>query len=302
MKDEFNAIALKGTVTRMFYSDVGFSAGVVTLPCGETHRFAGKFCVQVDDMVVFCGKFENTQYGKQLKVSQFKLDIPIDPEGLFRFLCDNPRFKGIGKERARRIVDLCGDNFNQIITQTPEKLLSVKGITEAIVSDLTKEWDRRHDFNAAITALAALGLTTNQIEKVIDALGSSAVSVIETDPFQLIGIIKGFGFKRVDNIALKVGIPKESTSRIRYGIHHILNEQLSDGNTWMESYELLRAADDLLMIDCLESEDLIEWELDELTNSGELTSYMLENHELIALPQIFEMESYIREIFAGELI
>ena len=290
-------VTLNGTITHLFFSDVGFSAGVITLPDGETHRFAGAFCAQPEDMVVLCGRFENTKYGRQLKVERFELDMPLDREGLTRFLSNNPRFKGIGVERARRIVDYCATEFDHIVTHEPSKLLAVKGITPAIVSILCEEWGRRRNFNAAITTLASYGLTTHQIDKVIEALGGSAVNVIETDPFRLIGIIQGFGFKRVDEIARKIGIPKESESRIRYGILHILNEQLSNGNTWMERTELLRSADDLLILDCLESETLIERQLEFLIEDGQLASHFSDNHELIALPSMYEMESYVRDVF-----
>lgn len=292
-----NSVTLKGTITHLFFSDVGFSAGVITLSDGETHRFAGSLCIQLDDTVVLHGQFENTKYGRQLKIEKFELDLPLDREGLTRFLSDNPRFKGIGVERSRQIVDLYGDQFDHIVTNEPSKLLAIKGITPEIVSNLSEEWERRRDFNAAITTLASFGLTNHQIDKIVEELGSSAVNVIEADPFRLIGIIHGFGFKRVDEIARKVGVPKESESRIRYGILHVLNEQLSDGNTWMERTELLRSADELLILDCLESEALIERQLDDLTEAGQLVSYITNNHELIALPSMYEMECYLREVF-----
>ena len=297
MSDNKGNVAIRGTITHLFFSDVGFSAGVITASDCETHRFAGPFCMQQGDQVVLQGRIESTKYGRQLKVDRFGLDMPLDREGLIRFLTDNPRFKGIGEERARRIVDYCATEFDRIVTHESDKLLAVKGITPEIVSTLKKEWERRRDFNAAITALASFGLTAYQIDKVIEALGSSAVSVVKTDPFLLIDIISGFGFRRVDEIARKVGMPKESASRIQHGILYILNEQLSDGNTWMERTELLRAADDLLIIDCLESEELIERQLDFLTEEGLLASHVSDNHELIALPSMFEMESYIRDVF-----
>jgi len=297
MSGKNKLVTLKGTITHLFFSDVGFSAGVITLSDDETHRFAGSFCVQLEDMVVLHGRFENTKYGRQLKVEKFELDLLLDREGLTRFLSDNPRFKGIGVERSRQIVDLYGDQFDHIVTHEPSRLLAVKGITPEIVSNLCEEWGRRRDFNSAITTLASFGLTTHQIDKVIEALGSSAVNVIEADPFKLIGIIHGFGFKRVDEIARKVGVPKESESRIRYGILHVLNEQLSSGNTWMERTELLRSTDELLILDCLESEELIERQLDDLTEDGQLVSHISDSHDLIALPSMYEMECYLREVF-----
>lgn len=90
-------VTLKGAIRRLFFSDVGFSAGVIEQSGGVTHRFAGPFSAQEGDMVVLHGRFESSKYGRQLKVEKFELDLPLDGVGLVRFLSDNPRFKGIGE-------------------------------------------------------------------------------------------------------------------------------------------------------------------------------------------------------------
>jgi len=42
--------------------------------------------------------------------------------------------------------------------------------------------------------------------------------VLKTDPYLLVREIPGFGFKRVDVVARKMGTPKDHPSRIRAGV------------------------------------------------------------------------------------
>jgi len=293
-----NTIQVSGRVTHLFFADVGFSAGVLTESSGKTHRFAGPFFLQEDDMVVFHGRITNSKYGRQLKIEHFELDIHLDREGLVRFLANDPRFKGIGIVRAREIAEFCGDNFDNIIRNKPNNLLKIRGITPDIIDSLQEEWNRRREHNNAITNLAAYGLTPKQIDKVIEILGQSVIAILDTDPYRLIELIRGLGFVRVDQIAQKIGLPKESPNRIQSGIIHILNGQLSTGNTWMDRSDLAYDANKLLIIDSLESENLINKQIDELIKGCKLVEVSFDNHDVIAIASIYSKESYIRSILS----
>jgi ATP-dependent exoDNAse (exonuclease V) alpha subunit len=54
--------------------------------------------------------------------------------------------------------------------------------------------------------------------------------------------IRGFGFKRVDAIARKVGVPKEFPPRVRAGILDCLDDALDQGHTWVEEADLIERA------------------------------------------------------------
>jgi len=54
------------------------------------------------------------------------------------------------------------------------------------------------------------------------------VTVLKEDPYLLVREIPGFGFKRVDQVARKMGTPKEHPGRIRAGVVHSVVERLEE--------------------------------------------------------------------------
>ena len=80
--------------------------------------------------------------------------------------------------------------------------------------------------------------------------------------------IAGFGFKRVDKIARKMGTPKDLPSRIRAGLHYCVLAALDDGDCWVEYEDLLDRANTLLVMDTLDSREVIEGHLEALIAEG----------------------------------
>ena len=100
--------------------------------------------------------------------------------------------------------------------------------------------------------------------------GSQVVPILERDPYVLMREISGFGFKRVDKIARKMGTPKDLPSRIRAGLHYCVLAALDDGDCWVEYEDLLDRANTLLVMDTLDSRDVIEGHLEALIAEGRL--------------------------------
>ena len=110
----------------------------------------------------------------------------------------------------------------------------------------------------------------------MDRFGSQVVPILERDPYVLMREIAGFGFKRVDKIARKMGTPKDLPSRIRAGIHYCVLAAMDDGDCWVEYEDLLDRANTLLVMDTLDSRDVIEGHLEALIAEGVLFSQPFE--------------------------
>src|SRR5207302_8653626 len=120
------------------------------------------------------------------------------------------------------------------------------------VKALREHWLRTRTLNATMTWLAVFELTHHQIKSLIDKFGNSVVTVLKTDPYLLVREIPGFGFKRVDVVARKMGTPKEHPSRIRAGVVHCVAERLDQGDCWVDYEDLIELANALLVMDVVE--------------------------------------------------
>jgi exodeoxyribonuclease V alpha subunit len=295
MKDQRESI--RGVVEAVFYSGPAFSAGRLVTPAGEEVKFAGKIFVREHDTVRLEGRWVvHPKYGRQFEAEFLGQDLELDPDGLARFLANHPDIKGIGPAKARLIADRFGGDFDRAIRNEPESVAAAAKVSLETIGDLRRIWIANRDFNHAMAHLAAYGLTHHQVTTLVAKFGSQVVAILERDPYVLMREIPGFGFKRVDKIARKMGTPKDLPSRIRAGLHYSVLAALDDGDCWVEYEDLLDRANKLLVMDTLDSREVIERHLEALISEGVLVAQALERL-IVADPEIHHMETELAAIF-----
>ena len=297
MKKKKSEETINGIVTRVFFNRDGFFSGVLRTPAGETVRVCGAMTANENDAVIVRGSFEQNKYGTQLRVAAFEFDMAFDTAGIVHYLTCNPAMKGIGPQRARAIAEFCGADFDGIITDDPKRLLSIKGVTPDIVTQLHDEWVKYKSLNKTITFLAGFGITHKQINALIDKYGNFALQVMKENPYKIIEDIPGYGFKKADIIALKMGVPKNDPNRIHAGLFYLVQKSIQDGDTWIESEGLISEANKILIMDTLDSREIISKRLDAMIESETLSEYHFDNRVLVSLPSIFHQEAFIGGTF-----
>lgn len=287
---------IRGTVETVFYSGPTFSAGRLRTSKGEDVKFAGRVFVRIGDAVRLEGRWVNhPKYGCQFEADCMGHDLEMDPEGLANFLANHPDVKGIGPAKARLIADRFGREFDQAIRNRPEEIAATAKVPVETAMELQRIWIANSEFNTAMAYLAAFGLTHHQVTTLVGKFGSQVVSILEHDPYVLVREIVGFGFKRVDKIARKLGTPKDLPSRIRAGLHYCVLEALDNGDCWVEYEDVLDRANTLLVMDTLDSREVIENHLEALLTEGRLISHAFERL-VVADPEIHRMEAELAAV------
>lgn len=297
MKKKKNEETIKGVVTKVFFNQDGFFSGVLRTATGKTVRVCGAMTANENDAVVVRGSFETNKYGTQLRVSEFEYDVAFDTAGIIHYLTCNPAMKGIGSQRARIIAEFCGADFDTIVTEDPQRLLFIKGLTHDIVALLHDEWVKYKSLNKTITFLAGFGITHKQINALIDKYGNYALQVLKDNPYIIIEDIPGYGFKKADTIALKMKMPKDDPNRVQAGLLYLVQKNIQDGDTWTESEVLIAEANKLLIMDTLDSCEIIRHQLDVMIGNKQFAEYHFDNRLLVSLPSIFHMEAFIGDTF-----
>jgi ATP-dependent exoDNAse (exonuclease V) alpha subunit len=285
-----SAVTVRGLIETMYFSKDGFAAGLLRLADDSTVKFAGPIYAHENDPVVLCGRWhDHPKYGRQFKVTGVSLDLEIDAAGLARYLANHPEFKGIGPAKAALIAEEFAGNFNEIITHNPEAIARAAKLSLDKVYAVREAWLENRNRNAAATHLAAYGLTHKQITALVEQFGDSVVPMLEENPYLLVSAVPGMGFKRIDKAARKMNTPKDSPGRIRAGLLYCINEALEDGDCWVEYEDLLDRANLLLVMDDLDSREMIERHLEALIREGELVTSPYECL-VVAKPEIEQME------------
>jgi len=292
--DQAHNAIFRGNIEKVFYARPKLSAGRFRGTDGRFHSFAGNLYAIEGQPVVLAGHWDkHPEYGRQFKVDHVEIEMPSDPGGLAQYLAQHPEIRGIGLARAWKIASELGEEFEEVLLNDPERLARTGGVSLDIVENLRHVWNRTRGMNAAMTWFSAFGLTHHQVTTLMEKLGNNAVAILKSDPYRIIREIKGLGFKKVDQIALKMGTPKENAQRIQAGIHHCVFEALDQGDCWVESEDLIDRANTLLIMDGLDSRERIERELDHLIANESLECHDLGGRVGIALPSIYRQESQL---------
>lgn len=289
---------LRGRIERVFFAGTKFSAGRLITPDGDSVSFAGNLYAEEKQQVVLEGSWTtDPKYGKQFKVECMVHDLELDPEGLIHYLSNHPDIKGVGPAKARRIVEQLGESFEQTLLESPQTIAKIGQISLEKAEAFQAEWLKTRSQNSVMAWLSAFELTHYQVKTLVDKLGSSCLHILKADPYIIAREIRGFGFKKIDKIARKLGTPKEHPGRITAGIDFCLSEALNNGHCWLEYEELIEQANVLLVLDALDSRDQIENGLDSMIDKGVLSCISASGRFLVAFPNILSMEQDLSRRF-----
>lgn len=254
---------ITGVIDRLNYSSQRFSAGFIVDSDGNKVSFSGPVYFGAGDFVTLFGDFEHDpKWGRQFKAVKFEYAASsgskLTIEGLAHYLAVSKDFYGIGKAKAAILATQFGANFEEALEKRPHEMASAARMSIEQINLIRDVWRKNSYRNSTATWLAQFELTESQINKIIDAFGGNAIKSLTDDPYQMIDIIDGFGFVRVDEIARKMGVSKEHQSRLKAGILHTIKEDLQNGSTWINLNDLIDRSNELLILDCLDSKQKIQ--------------------------------------------
>ncbi len=203
------------------------------------------------------------KFGRQFKASLVKLEPPGSLAGLTAYL-GSKAVEGVGKVHAERMVRKFGKQLADIIENHPHRLREVEGIGKVRAAQIARAWDRHRETRDVMVYLHGLGLGPAMAATLFRVYGNRAIKVVSTNPFSLIREIRGVGFKTADQLARQSGISMDHPARIAAGIHHMMNESVSAGNTGADIDQLLDGAVELLEV----SREAVSGSLDDEVGRG----------------------------------
>lgn len=217
----------------------GFKGFEVSEESGKKIRAVG-VCgdIKRNHMVELYGDFRmSADHGKTFYVDSVKIQPPATKEEMIKFMSSG-LLKGVGETTAQKIYEKFGDDSLKVLSN-PMELAQVKGITIAKARKISDQYRNVVDVEDVFLVLSQYNLSRKMIMKLYERYGHATISVIHTNPYQLIEDIRGIGFLKADEIALKVGIPWDSEFRIVAGIKYILESAATrDSHTYLPESEL----------------------------------------------------------------
>jgi exodeoxyribonuclease V alpha subunit len=260
----------------------------------------GNVATLVGDMPEFaCGvmvaasavKTEHPKYGVQYKVKDIKEKGFSSIEGVVNYL-SGASFDGIGKSYARMVAEHFGSDALAILDESIEKIYDVPGLPQARAQSIEQQWTQNRAAHKLISNLIKYNVSVNLALKIHSHFEEVALEIVEKDSYRLTEIY-GLGFQKADDIALKVGIPRDSESRVEAAIKYILeNVLVQGGHCYMDHYNIGEQATLLLQGDANLNHVLAA--IKSLISKGTL---VLEDQK-IYLSSIYESEKKVTDIIS----
>ena len=201
------------------------------------------------------GSFVNHQeYGRQFKISTFEKMLPQTLDAIERYLAGGI-IKGIGPATAKKIIDRFGEDSINILRYEPEKLSTIKGITTKKAEEISIEFNEKWELWKIVGFLERFGIAAQNSKKVYEILGENAIEEIEKNPYVLLDITYGVDFKKIDKMAIDLGVSQNDLKRIESAIKYSLVLSSNNGNTCVLKNNLIQFVVNLLDVSSEDVED-----------------------------------------------
>jgi exodeoxyribonuclease V alpha subunit len=295
---------LKGVVIKLFFSSDTFSAGLLKPEPGQLAtdravRFAGEVAVAEGEHVCLHGCFvEHAEYGRQFKAGHRAGSTELDAAGLAVWLGHHGIAVGVGPAKARLIAEEFGANFTGILRDNPEQVAILAKVPLESVLALRDDWLKREAMNALGTRLAVYGLTVHQVTSLYARLKGDVEERLARNPYLLLRVLHGFGFRKVDEIARRLGTPEDHSGRLAAALRHTLSEVYDQGSTCLGVNALIDTALEHLKFRRPDARQVLGARLVAMAEKGTLARVADDDRPFYALPHLHKAESAVAEFLA----
>ena len=204
--------------------------------------------ISAGEWITASGEWVNDRtHGQQFRARFLRTSPPTSADGIEKYLSSG-MIRGIGPAYAKKLVRSFGEKVFDVIEASPERLREVDGIGPIRAARILTAWAEQKAVREIMVFLHSHGVGTARAVRIFKTYGSDAIRVMSENPYRLARDIRGIGFKTADAIAMKLGIEKIATIRVRAGISYALTEAMEDGHCGLPTEELVPLAEKLLEV------------------------------------------------------
>lgn len=205
-------------------------------------------------------KFNKIQYDIQYsqEVREFKTKQQIED---FLEMFITPR-------QIKALYSITDEPLKLIDEHNVEELCKAAGIGAATAERIISRYEACKDYGPAYGELGQMGITKALIDKLIGFYNSAdtVLDIIKNRPYMLADDIKGIGFLKADEIALKNGFDRHDIERVKAFIVYTMNDVANNvGSTYISYTYLMDKIDEIIGRDT--PQDVIDDALDFLIDN-----------------------------------
>jgi len=260
MWNDTNFEEIEGTVENIIYCNAanGYTVCNVLLKDGTEMAVVGCLPALAEgELVRLTGKFViHPDYGEQFKAETYERIMPREISDILRYLSSGI-IKGVGPATAKKIINRFGCETLEIIADYPARLSEISGISEKKALEIGESYAQQLGVRDVVMFLQKYGISSKFALKIYQKLGANTVELIKLNPYIIADQINGIGFKKVDSIAISMGVENNDKRRVESGVIYCLSLSVMNGHTCLPKAMLIEDAKKLMEVDEGEVENAI---------------------------------------------
>ena len=282
-----------GTILTVVFQNEenGYTVARIVTDDGEPVTVVGCIpCAAPGEELILTGRYTtHPQHGEQFAADEVERHMPTGETEILNYLASGV-VRGIGPATAQKLVDRFGADTLDVLDGEPEKLKTIKGITDKRAREIAESWRELAGLRRVLDFLTKYDLPVGLAMQLFRRYGADAMDALRRNPYLLSGEAFGVDFSVSDEIALSMGFSGDSSCRTEAGVLFELshNEQ-SGGHVFLPREKLVAATAQLLDGDT----DTVEKALDDLLERGSVVQEQVANVEGCYLRRCHEAETYV---------
>lgn len=177
--------------------------------------------------IIFSGNLKrHPKYGVQIEAVCSTVSMgELTKESVINFLSKS-HIKGIAVRHARKIWDKYKDKSIEVVLNTPEKLLGIRGIGQGTYEKIVASVNEYKKMEGLIEYCNSIGLPYNLVQRLYNVLGDNALAKLKEDIYGILDLTDSITFTQLDPVALRSGVQPTDPRRVRACMLYCIREEV----------------------------------------------------------------------------
>ena len=282
---------IEGTVSSVIYINDENGYTVLRLDVDDGSQTTVVGCMPMaapgESLTAWGSWVRHPSHGEQFKAEHTERAMPSGADAIFDYLSSRV-IRGIGPATAALIVSKFGDDSLNVLRDHPEKLATLRGISQKKAEEISAAFRRQTGMRMLMEFLGGAGLAPVLALRLYRWYGEEAMDVVQDNPYILASTQIGASFAEADALALSQGMEGDSPQRVAAALVFELRHNADNGHCFLPVNKLTDATCQLIGV---EPEQVGEG-LEMLLDSGEVIVEQVSNVEACYLTELYGAEVY----------
>ncbi|MDO5142891.1 MAG: ATP-dependent RecD-like DNA helicase [Eubacteriales bacterium] len=297
--DERDYVLIRGTVEQIvFYNEEnGYAVLRLAAEDGAEVTATGVFPnIGLGEQVILTGYWvTHPTYGEQFSTEAFERRLPSSVRGIAEYL-GSGLIRGVGQRLATRIAEKFGEETFDVLTNEPERLTAIRGITEKKAREIGRQFIEQSEMRLLMDFLNEHSLPVSLTPLLYKRLHASAIDALCENPYLLCDAYYDVDFKIADGLAMELGLSLLSDERTDAGILYTLAFNLDNGHTFIPVEKLVDVVCKLLTEeDAIVEATRVQAGIERLAAQGRLVCEHIAGRDAVYLRDMHDAEAYLAE-------